>query len=88
MKQLLGLVLLILVSGCTSVPIQPKFPSVPKDLLASCTELKEIDTTTQKLSEVVRVVSQNYGEYQECKIKVDGWVEWYNSQKKIFESVK
>jgi hypothetical protein len=43
---------------------------------------------TTKLSEVVSVVAKNYGQYQECQIKSETWVEWYKTQKQIFESVK
>ena len=32
--------------------------------------------------------TDNYAEYHKCRIKVDSWIEWYDSQRKIFESVK
>jgi DNA invertase Pin-like site-specific DNA recombinase len=50
-------------------------------------DLKKTEPT-EKLSEVLKVVVDNYGQYHECKIKVDTWVEWYKTQKDIFESVK
>jgi hypothetical protein len=77
-----------LLAGCLATPVKRNFPDVPADLKSACPALKEIDPTTTKLSTVVEVVSSNYGDYQECKIKVDGWLEWYNTQKTIFESVK
>ena len=43
---------------------------------------------TKKLSDVLLVVTKNYGQYNECSIRVDSWIEWYNQQKKIFDSVK
>ena len=88
MKKLL-LVGIILLSGCaTSVPITMSFPQVPEEFKKTCPALKEVDPNTTKLSEVISVVSENYGTYQECKIQVDNWIEWYETQKKIFESVK
>jgi hypothetical protein len=79
---------LIILAGCsTTVPVKRNFPGVPEELLVSCPELKEVPETV-KLSEVVSVVVDNYGQYHQCAIKSDGWIEWYKSQKEIFESVK
>lgn len=80
--------LALCLSACTTAPIKRNFPGVPDDMLVTCPALKEVDPTTTKLSTVVGVVSENYGEYQICKDRVDNWVEWYNTQKKIFDSVK
>lgn len=82
------LIIPFLLAGCLATPVKRNFPDVPDDLKVACPALREVDPKTTKLSEVVSVVSDNYGTYQECKIKVDGWVEWYNTQKGIFESVK
>ena len=88
MKHLLILLAAITLVGCaTSVPVQRNFPSVPTELLTACPDLQETPSTT-KLSEVVGVVVVNYGQYQECSIKVDAWTEWYKTQRKIFEDVK
>lgn len=82
------LVMPLLLAGCLATPVKRNFPEVPEDMKVACPALKEVNPETTKLSEVVGVVSENYGTYQECKIKVDLWVEWYNSQRQIFESVK
>jgi hypothetical protein len=82
------LLLPFMLAGCLATPVQRHFPEVPSDLKEACPALKEVDQTTTKLSDVVSVVSANYGQYQECKIKVDGWIDWYNTQRKIFEEVK
>jgi predicted component of type VI protein secretion system len=83
------IILAFLITGCaTSVPVTMSFPQVPEELKVACPDLKETDPNTTKLSEVISVVVENYGQYQECRIKVDAWVQWYNSQKKIFETVK
>ena len=41
-----------------------------------------------KLSDVAKNITYNYTLHYECVIKHDAWIEWYQSQKKIFESVK
>ena len=82
------LVMPLLLAGCLATPVKRTFPEVPQDLLIACPDLREVDSTTTKLSDVVSVVSENYGTYQECKIKVDTWTEWYKQQKEIFNSVK
>ena len=79
--------LAFLITACTTVPVERKFPTVPVELLQACPDLKQINPTT-KLSEVVDIVVTNYGQYKECQIKVDSWIDWYNNQKQIFESVK
>lgn len=83
------LLIAVLLTGCsTTVTVHQKFPSVPDDLKQACPELKLVDESTTKLSDVVSVVSDNYATSKECKIRVDSWIEWYNTQKKIYESVK
>ena len=87
MKRLVLLIPIILLVGCLSTPVKRNFPEVPTELIEACPDLKTIEPT-EKLSEVLKVVVTNYGQYHECKIKVDTWVEWYKTQKQIFESVK
>jgi hypothetical protein len=86
MKHLI-IVVVLLITGCSSVPVIMKFPDVPKDMLEACPDLKSVPETT-KLSEVLPVVVDNYGQYYTCKDTVDSWIEWYKSQKKIFDSIK
>jgi hypothetical protein len=76
-----------MLAGCVATPVKRTFPDVPPELLVSCPELKHVQQTEQ-LSEVLKIVVDNYGQYHECKIKVDTWVEWYKTQKQIFDSVK
>lgn len=88
MKKLLVSSLLLFLMGCTTVSTDRKFPDVPNELKVACPGLQLIDPATTKLSEVISVVTTNYGQYQECQIKVDAWIEWYTTQKNIFNSVK
>lgn len=87
MKILTLLCVIVLLTGCTTVPVARKFPDVPKELTQTCADLKQTQDT-KKLSDVLSGVVQNYGQYHECKLKADTWIDWYNTQKKIFESVK
>lgn len=83
------LVLSLLLAGCsTTVPVKRTFPNVPEELMAECPDLKSVPEGTTKLSEVLTVVTENYGQYKECQIKVDLWRDWYEKQKEIFNSVK
>ena len=80
-----------MLAGCvidTPTNVSMKFPEVPQDLMEACPDLKTVDPTTDKLSEVLPVVVDNYGTYYECKVKVDVWIEWYNTQKTITGDVK
>jgi hypothetical protein len=85
--KLLLIVPVLLLTGCLATPVQRSFPEVPEELKVACPDLMLLEPTP-KLSEVVSVVAKNYGQYQECQIKVDTWIEWYKTQKQIFESVK
>ena len=82
-----ALLLVLVLSGCTSVPVARKFPEAPEVVLQKCAELKQL-ADGAKLSDVARTVAENYTTYYQCSNKSDAWIEWYNSQKQIFESVK
>ena len=88
MRILLGLLIATLLVGCsTTVPVTRKFPEAPQTLIEKCPELKQL-AQDAKLSDVARTVVENYTQYQQCSNKSESWVEWYNTQKKIFEEVK
>jgi hypothetical protein len=80
--------LLLCLSGCTSIPVERNFPEVPAILLEKCPQLKTIDTETTVFSTLTKTVVQNYSTYYECAVKHDAWIDWYQTQKIIFESVK
>ena len=88
MKKLLAAITALLLSACVSVPVDRTFPKTTADQMVPCQDLKTIDPTTTKLSTVVDTITTNYGQYQECQVKVNSWIEWYNTQKQIFDSVK
>jgi hypothetical protein len=88
MKLLSILLTSILLTGCLTAPVKRTFPDVPKELMEICPDLATVANDTTQLSEVMKVVTKNYSQYHECRIKNDLWIEWYNIQRKIFESVK
>lgn len=88
MRILILSLTLLLTSCTTSVPVKPKFPEVPQILKERCENLKKIEGDRVAITEMLKVVIHNYTLYHECSTKVDGWQEWYESQKKIYESIK
>jgi hypothetical protein len=88
MKSLIILITAAMLTGCLATPVKRTFPDVPKELLEICPDLSMVDDGTTKLSEVMKVVTTNYSQYHECRIKNELWIDWYKSQKEIFESVK
>ena len=84
---LLVLLLLILVSGCsTVVPVTVKFPDAPDRIKVKCPQLKTLNEDA-KLSDIAKTVTENYTTYYECAVKHDAWIEWYETQKIIFEKL-
>ena len=86
--KLLIIALALSLSACVSVPVERKFPKAPEELLTACPDLQTIPAGTTQLSVVVETVTTNYGQYQLCQTKTDTWIQWYNDQKKIFDSIK
>jgi hypothetical protein len=88
MKAILAIIAVSALTACTAVtPVKRNFPAVPASINKPCEELKAVEKT-DKLSEVLVTVTDNYSRSLECQIKVDSWIEWYTQQKKVFESVK
>ena len=88
MKKFILIPLFVLLSGCaTKVPVAMKFPAAPESLLISCKDLEQVKPNEEQLSEMLKVVVKNYGQYHECRAKVEAWIDWYKSQKEIHESV-
>ena len=74
--------------GCsTTVPVTAKFPEAPERLLSKCPQLEKLGNEA-KLSDISKTVTVNYTTYYECAVKNDAWIEWYQIQKHIYESVK
>ena len=88
MKRLIAVCVFFALTGCsTVVPVKAKFPDVPERLIVKCPQLEKL-SETPTLSDVAKTVANNYTTYYECAVKNDAWIEWYQKQKQIFESVK
>ena len=82
------IMLVLAITGCsTVVPVTAKFPDAPRLGLGTCPQLQTVPDDV-KLSGLTSTVTGNYSTYYECAVKVDQWNEWYEIQKRIFESVK
>lgn len=80
-----ALIAALFLSGCsTVVPVKQKFPEAPNTLMEKCAQL-EILKDDAKLSDVAKSITNNYTTYHECSNKHDSFIEWYNTQKQIFE---
>ena len=87
MNKYLALFLLILMSGCsTVVPVTVKFPDAPDRIKIRCPQLKTLNEDA-KLSDVAKTITENYTTYYECAVRNDSWIEWYETQKIIFEKL-
>ena len=89
MKRLAVILSLTILTGCaTPVPVTPKWPSVPSELLIACPDLKTIDPKNDKISAFVETVADNYKEYYQCSDKVSSWILWFNEQQKLWKTIK
>ena len=83
MKYLL-LSLVILLSACsTVVPVKQKFPEAPAKLMTKCPNLKTVEGEKVSITDLLKVVVENYSTYYQCAVVTDGWQEWYQIQKII-----
>jgi phage FluMu protein Com len=87
MNKFLAMALLILMSGCsTVVPVTVKFPDAPDRIKIKCPQLKTLNEGA-KLSDIAKTITENYTMYYECAVRNDAWIEWYETQKIIFEKL-
>ena len=87
MNKYLASFLLILISGCsTVVPVTVKFPDAPDGIKIKCPQLKTLNKEA-KLSDIAKTITENYTTYYECAVRNDAWIEWYETQKTIFEKL-
>lgn len=92
MKKIVPLIFILFLSSCSMfkqpVPIVPNFPEAVPELMKKCEELKKVEGDQVAITELLKVVVHNYTLYYHCSTKVDGWQEWYNEQRKLFENLK
>lgn len=88
MRLLMSIILLLFLTGCSGVGKMPPLPDPPAALTSDCQDLGVIAAGEERLSEVLKVVTSNYGKYHECRIKVQLWNDWYNRQREIYGELK
>lgn len=72
--------------GCsTTVPIKQQWPDAVPELQEKCPQLKTVEGEMVSITDLLKIVIENYTTYYQCGNKVDGWNEWYNKQKENFE---
>ena len=86
--KLVILALSLSLTACgTLVPVSVKFPEPPgRQAQTACPSLQKLKDDA-RLSDISRTVTINYSTYYECAVKTDAWIEWYETQRRIFESV-
>ena len=79
---------MLILAGCATVPVERHFPEAPKELQEKCANLQTIDKQQVVFSEFLKTVTTNYTQYYHCVNLLNGWQDWYDQQKKNFDSVK
>ena len=87
MRYLIIASLLCLTACSTTVPVTMKFPEAPEVLMEKCPPLKTIEGEKISIIDITKSVTSNYTLYYECSVKQEHWIEWYNSQKRIYEDL-
>lgn len=75
----------VVLAGCTTVPVATKFPSSSTLLTTPCPKLEFVPDGTIKLSEMEKVVAANYTKYHQCANQINGWITWYTDEKQNYE---
>ena len=81
------------IGGCSlfqkqPIPVARNFPDATPELMKKCESLKTIQGDKVAITEMLKTIVENYTLYYQCSLKVDGWQEWYDTQKKIFSEIK
>jgi hypothetical protein len=53
--------------------------------MTKCPNLKTIEGDKVSITDMLKVVVENYSMYYQCAVTTDGWQEWYQVQKIISE---
>jgi hypothetical protein len=91
MKYILIAVMALTITGCAMkkpVLMMPEFPAAVKELTEKCPELKLIETDQVAITDMLKVIVENYSRYHQCSYKVEGWNDWYTEQKKIYDDLR
>jgi hypothetical protein len=85
------LLLTVFLIGCTkTVPVRMDFPQAPEILLKKCENLKQVESNPigTPITDLFKVIIENYTLYHECSNRVDGWQDWYKSMQNIYGGIR
>jgi len=64
------------------------WPAAVPILMEPASNLNPLTEDKKTLTDLIENANENFGKYYQLKEKYEMWQEWYNTQKKIYESVK
>lgn len=89
-SMIVGLAGCLLLTGCfsTTAPVKREFPAAPPVLMEPAPDLKTLEGKESDLRRLLETSIENMGTYHEVRERLRAWQQWYQEQKKIFDSVK
>jgi hypothetical protein len=57
-------------------------------MMEKAPELKPVPADKKQFSDLLENVNDNYGTYYDIREKYNAWIDWYTTQKQIFNEVK
>ena len=89
MKKLLLIIALLALTSCSlAPPARPAWPEAPTEILQPAPNLTPLGKDQHNLSDLIENANINYSEYFSLRNKYNAWIEWYNTQKKIYDNSK
>lgn len=87
MNKLL-IISLVLLTGCsTAVPVRQKFPEAPLAIQTPCPNLQQLKSPAV-LSDISKIIQENYTLYHNCQLLQKSWIEWYAQQRAIYKELE
>jgi hypothetical protein len=87
MNTLLASIVLVLMTGCsTVVPVKEEWPTAPQELLTPASNLTPMSVDKTELSDLLENANNNFTQYYLLKDRFTAWQKWYTDQQKIYES--
>lgn len=87
MKKLIIISSIVLAGCSTTAPVGHSLPDPPNLIIEKCPALKTLQENETRLSEFVKVVTENYLLYHDCAAKHDMLVRWYTEQKNLHDKL-
>ena len=84
MKKLLIIVTLLLAGCSIAPPARPTWPDAPAELTQPAPDLVPLSSSQHNLSDILDNVNDNASQYYQLRDKYNGWINWYDTQKQIY----